>query len=51
YYLLMEYAESGTLRQYLKITILSWEKKVELAMQIVEGMSYLHSRMITHRDL
>ncbi|CAG8660547.1 2679_t:CDS:2, partial [Racocetra fulgida] len=43
--------EGGTLREYLKTAILSWEKKVELALQIVEGMSYLHNKMITHRDL
>ncbi|CAG8665046.1 11906_t:CDS:2, partial [Racocetra fulgida] len=51
YYLLMEYANDGTLRQYLKSAILSWGKKVELAVQIVEGMLYLHNKKITHRDL
>ncbi|CAG8466740.1 11924_t:CDS:2 [Racocetra fulgida] len=39
----MEYAENGTLQQYLKTSILSWERKVELAVQLVEGMSYLHT--------
>ncbi|CAG8716947.1 4937_t:CDS:2, partial [Cetraspora pellucida] len=51
YYLIMEYAEGGTLRQYLKTATLSWNEKVKLAIQLVEGMFYLHNKMITHCDL
>ncbi|CAG8615604.1 29499_t:CDS:2, partial [Racocetra persica] len=34
YFILMEYAEGGTLRKYLKTAKLSWKKKVELAIQM-----------------
>ncbi|CAG8774514.1 18466_t:CDS:2, partial [Racocetra fulgida] len=38
--------EGGTLREYLKTVVNtakhSWKKKIELAVQIVEGIYYLH---------
>ncbi|KAF0408743.1 kinase-like protein [Gigaspora margarita] len=51
HYLVMEYANNGTLRKYLQNKKLVWPKKIQLAGQIAEGMSYLHSIDITHRDL
>ncbi|RIB03333.1 kinase-like domain-containing protein [Gigaspora rosea] len=51
YYLVMEYAKGGTLRQYVKKPIFTCLDKMKLASQIVEGMVYLHSINIIHRDL
>ncbi|CAG8615377.1 807_t:CDS:2, partial [Cetraspora pellucida] len=50
-YLVMEYADNGTLREYLRKNKLEWPEKIQLARQIAEGMSYLHDIDITHRDL
>ncbi|RIB18238.1 kinase-like domain-containing protein, partial [Gigaspora rosea] len=49
--LVMEYANNGTLREFLKKSNLEWPEKIRLASQITEGMSYLHSKNIIHRDL
>ncbi|CAG8743533.1 19042_t:CDS:2, partial [Gigaspora margarita] len=43
----MEYAENGTLREYLRNN-LEWPEKIRLAKQIAEGMSYLHDIDILH---
>ncbi|KAF0444662.1 kinase-like protein [Gigaspora margarita] len=51
YYLVMEYAEEGTLRNYLKNHKLTWSKKIQLAVQIAEGMTYLHNKKIIHHNL
>ncbi|RIB25449.1 kinase-like domain-containing protein [Gigaspora rosea] len=51
HYLVMEFANNGTLRKYLQNNKLEWPKKIQLACQIAEGMTYLHSIDITHRDL
>ncbi|CAG8545796.1 22042_t:CDS:2 [Gigaspora margarita] len=51
YYLVMEYAEEGTLRNYLKSHKLTWSKKIQLAVQIAEGMTYLHNKKIIHHNL
>ncbi|RIB15216.1 kinase-like domain-containing protein [Gigaspora rosea] len=51
YYLVMEYAEEGTLRNYLKNHKLTWSKKIQLAVQIAEGMTYLHNNKIIYRYL
>ncbi|RIB03427.1 kinase-like domain-containing protein [Gigaspora rosea] len=50
-YLVMEFANNGTLREYLQKNKLEWPEKIQLASQIAEGMSYLHSIEIIHRDL
>ncbi|CAG8552462.1 7379_t:CDS:2 [Dentiscutata heterogama] len=49
--LVMEYADNETLRKYLQQNKLEWPEKIRLASQIAEGMSYLHSIDITHRNL
>ncbi|KAF0515416.1 kinase-like protein [Gigaspora margarita] len=46
-YLVMEYAENGNLREYLRNN-LEWPEKIRLAKQITEGMSYLHDLDIIH---
>ncbi|RIB06692.1 kinase-like domain-containing protein [Gigaspora rosea] len=51
FYLVMEFANNGTLREYLKKNNLEWPEKIRLASQIAEGMSYLHNIDIIHRDL
>ncbi|CAG8836902.1 43708_t:CDS:2, partial [Gigaspora margarita] len=50
-YLVMEFANNGTLREYLQKNKLEWPYKIQLASQITEGMSYLHSVEIIHHDL
>ncbi|RGB36744.1 kinase-like domain-containing protein [Rhizophagus diaphanus] len=53
YLLVMEYADSGTLKDYLKKTFnnLTWDDKYNLAYQLACGVSCLHNEGIIHRDL
>ncbi|CAG8778485.1 5827_t:CDS:2, partial [Acaulospora morrowiae] len=53
-YLMMEFANEGNLRNYLlkKKDNLIWEEKIRLAIQLAEGISYLHyEKNIAHLDL
>ena len=49
----MEYADSGTLQDYLKkhFANLTWNDKLNLAFQLAYAVSCLHSEGIVHRDL
>ena len=49
----MEYADSGTLRDYLKkhFDNLTWNEKLNLALQLAHAVSCLHDEGIVHRDL
>jgi serine/threonine protein kinase len=49
----MEYADNGTLRNYLKECFknLTWSDKFNLALQIAYAVSCLHDEDILHRDL
>ena len=49
----MEYADGGNLREYLekKFSSLDWNQKYQLAIDITNGMHYLHKEQILHRDL
>jgi len=49
----MEYADSGTLRRYLKENFdkLTWDNKLNLAFQLADAVSCLHGEGIVHRDL
>ena len=49
----MEYADSGTLQNYLKerFSNLTWNDKFSLALQLAYSVSYLHNKGIVHCDL
>ncbi|PKY24657.1 kinase-like protein [Rhizophagus irregularis] len=53
YLLVMEYADSGTLRNYLseRFENLTWNDKLNLAFQLTDALSYLHDKEIVHHDL
>ncbi|GBB93866.1 hypothetical protein RclHR1_22400002 [Rhizophagus clarus] len=53
YILVLEYANEGNLRDYLKenFTSLKWENKIQMALDITCGLRFLHSKEIIHRDL
>ena len=53
YLLVMEYADNGTLRNYLKknFNALTWDNKYNLAYQLACALSCLHNEGIVHRDL
>jgi serine/threonine protein kinase len=53
YLLVMEYADGGSLRNYLKENFnnLTWVDKYKLAYQLACAVSCLHNEEIVHRDL
>ncbi|RGB40248.1 kinase-like domain-containing protein [Rhizophagus diaphanus] len=53
YILVLEYANEGTLRDYLKkkFTLLEWKDKTQMALDIARGLKFLHFKGIIHRDL
>ncbi|RGB34459.1 kinase-like domain-containing protein [Rhizophagus diaphanus] len=53
YLLVMEFADSGTLQDYLKnnISDLTWKKKLDIAHQLACAILCLHDEGIVHRDL
>ncbi|GBC03162.1 hypothetical protein RclHR1_00500010 [Rhizophagus clarus] len=53
YVMVSEYANNGNLRDYLKEKFysLQWESKIRMALDIVRGLKYLHSRNIIHKHL
>ncbi|GBC09615.1 hypothetical protein RclHR1_00900001 [Rhizophagus clarus] len=53
YMLVMEYADSGTLRNFLKeyFSDLNWDDKFNLAIQLAYAVTCLHDEGIVHRDL
>ncbi|GES88021.1 kinase-like domain-containing protein [Rhizophagus clarus] len=53
YWLVMEYANSGTLQEYLKkyFDILTWNDKFNMAFQLAHAVLCLHDEGIVHRDL
>ncbi|RHZ74614.1 hypothetical protein Glove_220g57 [Diversispora epigaea] len=55
YILVLEYANGGTLRDYLKSNFekhkWNWNDKLNLAQQIVKAIEHLHSNDIIHGDL
>jgi serine/threonine protein kinase len=53
YLLIFEYADSGTLGNYLKDNFnkLDWNMKLKFAIQIADAVSCIHDNDIIHRDL
>ncbi|GET01119.1 kinase-like domain-containing protein [Rhizophagus clarus] len=55
YVLVLQYANQGNLREYLKqnqnFKSLQWKDKIQMALDITCGLKFLHSRNIIHRDL
>jgi serine/threonine protein kinase len=53
YSLILEYADSGTLSEYLKENFngLDWNIKLQFAIQIADAVSYIHKHDIIHCDL
>ncbi|POG65675.1 kinase-like domain-containing protein [Rhizophagus irregularis DAOM 181602=DAOM 197198] len=53
YLFVLEYADGGTLKQYLKkyLNNLTWDNKFNLAYQLASAVSCLHNEGIVHRDL
>ncbi|GBC03168.1 hypothetical protein RclHR1_00500016 [Rhizophagus clarus] len=53
YVMVLEYANEGNLRDYLKKNFdsLQWENKAQMALDITRGLKCLHSKNIIHRDL
>ncbi|KAF0386543.1 kinase-like protein [Gigaspora margarita] len=53
YNMILEYANEGTLRKYLKtnFTRLQWTDKLHIAKEITFGLLFLHNNDIVHRDL
>ncbi|CAB4437435.1 unnamed protein product [Rhizophagus irregularis] len=53
YHLVMEYADGGSLNNYLKENFekLVWEDKLKFAYQLASAVSCLHDEDIIHRDL
>ena len=51
--LVLEYADSGTLNNYLKdhFNELDWTNKYELARQLASAVACIHEEDIIHRDL
>ncbi|KAF0550653.1 kinase-like protein [Gigaspora margarita] len=47
----MQYADSGTLKNYLKDNILELDHKISLCKDIAKGLEFLHKETIIHRDL
>ena len=49
----MEYADGGTLRNYLRkhFSHLTWDDKLNLALQLAYAVSCLHDEKIVHCDL
>ncbi|RIB21470.1 hypothetical protein C2G38_2078215 [Gigaspora rosea] len=51
--MILEYADEGTLRTYLKtnFTRLKWTNQLRIAEEITLGLLFLHNKGIIHRDL
>ncbi len=53
YFLVLEYADCGTLTTYLKnhFNELGWNDKYQLAFQLASAVEWIHNLGYIHRDL
>lgn len=51
FYLVMEYYDGVTLKQYIKDNDLLMEDKIKIAMNIADALEYAHEKEVIHRDL
>jgi serine/threonine protein kinase len=53
YTLVLEYADSGSLKTYLDkhFNELEWNDKYQLALQLASAIMFIHEHNIIHRDL
>ncbi|CAG8677373.1 2271_t:CDS:2 [Gigaspora margarita] len=51
YYIVHDHANNGNLRSYIKGNQLSWDENLLLALQIVNGLKFLHDKLIIHSGL
>ncbi|KAF0458585.1 kinase-like protein [Gigaspora margarita] len=53
YKIILQFAEDGNLRDYLKkqFSSLKWADKLRIATEIASGLNFLHDNNIAHRDL
>ncbi|RHZ64785.1 hypothetical protein Glove_320g191 [Diversispora epigaea] len=53
YYLVLQYAKDGDLREYLRNNFksLDWKTKINMAKDITSGLCYIHDANIVHKDL
>ncbi len=52
YYIVMEYIEGETLKDYIdRVEIIPWRKAAEFALQICEGIEEAHNNSVIHRDI
>ena len=50
-YMILEYAEGGTLYDKIKMSSVSKNQIKKYFKDVCEGLSYLHSQNIMHRDI
>ena len=51
YMMVLQYAENGSLRNYLNLNTLSWKDKLYSLQEIARGLNKIHNNELTHRDL
>lgn len=52
FYVVTEYVSGGNIRQYLQTKQeLSWDLRIHIAVGVAQGLGYLHSVNIIHRDI
>ncbi|KAF0467212.1 kinase-like protein [Gigaspora margarita] len=53
YMMVLQLANNGDLREYLKINFskLEWADKLRMSLEILDGLEFLHKNDIIHRDL
>ncbi|GIU03500.1 hypothetical protein TUM4261_01240 [Shewanella sp. c952] len=50
-YIVMQYVSGQTLSKYVERNFLSEQQKLELFMQVIDGITHAHANQILHRDI